>query len=281
MPVEKANRLGSDGRTSLDSLVVLLKEVSRAYEERTRLPTSRAPFGDFENFVDLLQMEVGKMAVRFVKEKLSVQTVIQTFQTPSDEVRESLGMLTGEDRFRSLGPRLYGFGAEFILALMEKGLPRWCWGGHATHPGDNLLQYVLKETMRITQGKTEAERKLCIELAKRLSLEELCNQDGLRRNALDYAVKVVDARQAWDRDEVPAWMEVRDTIRQQIEARVREFQGDMMDLVALTASVRHSLKGALSVQLARRQGLTTFYNESKRISLSGGFSPHRIVFWWS
>eukprot|EP00438_Fugacium_kawagutii_P017577 Skav222240 [mRNA] locus=scaffold3059:158577:160385:- [translate_table: standard] len=137
---------------------------------------------------------------------------------------------------------------------MDKGLPSWCWGGYVKRLMDNLLQYIL-EVRSVSEGhllivdhqKTEAERKLCLELARRFSLEELCYQNEHRQNALYYAVKFVDALQEspWHHvgDGAPAWIEVGDTIRQQMELRVREFQGSLMELVALTASVLDALEG--------------------------------------
>eukprot|EP00438_Fugacium_kawagutii_P011394 Skav219001 [mRNA] locus=scaffold169:388324:401091:+ [translate_table: standard] len=217
-----------------------------------------------EFVIDLAHRAAGEMAIRFVKDKLQVETVEHTFKTPSDEARETLWMLIqrkekrrGHSTVYSKGGLEGGLGAAFMLALMDKGLPRWCWGGHARHSMDNLLQYTLTFLKKLLlnpymdHGKTEAERQLCLELAKRFSLEELCYQNKHGQNALYYAVKFVDASdQAFpllkflcDGDEAHAWMEVRDTIRQQMELRVREFQGSLMELVALTASVLDALEG--------------------------------------
>eukprot|EP00438_Fugacium_kawagutii_P024299 Skav217540 [mRNA] locus=scaffold467:244643:245605:+ [translate_table: standard] len=245
IPPEKANYVDSDGRTSLDRLVALLAEVSRVQEE---IPQT---WSHLEEFILEMQKSVGEMAIEFVKEKLSDETVIQTFQTPSDEMRETLRMLIYVDN--PLGIEAHGkswFGSEFILALMAKGLPRWCWGGHATSPGDNLLQYMLGVRGHPTQffaylEKTEFERKLCIQVAKSLSLEELCERyQG--QNVLHRANCAV-ASSRGPHEYTHLWMKVRATIWEQMEERVREFEGHLMDLVALTASVLDALEGALVV----------------------------------
>lgn len=179
MPGEKANHVDSDGRTSLDRLVALLAVVSRVQDEEI-------PQFVYDEFVQLMHESVGKMAIQFVKDKLSDETVIQTFQTPSDEMRETLRMLIFVDD--PLGCERKGkswFGSEFILALMDKGLPRWCWGGHATSPGDNLLQYILEVRGEPTEVFADLEIlqhikfewELCIRLAKSFSLEELCERN--------------------------------------------------------------------------------------------------------
>eukprot|EP00438_Fugacium_kawagutii_P011391 Skav218998 [mRNA] locus=scaffold169:358764:359561:+ [translate_table: standard] len=253
--MERANRVDSDGRTCLDRLVTLLVEVAQADFGVSARAKLTAYF-----LLSFAHAAAGHLAVRFVKKKLQGETVIQTFKAPSDELREAMWMLIQKKSDVRGNPRvggLEGFGAEFMLALMGKGLPRWCWGGYARRSRDNLLQYILEEiTLEpiMDHDKTEAERKLCLELATRFSLQELCYQNEHGQNALYYAVKFVAALQEspWDqvRDEAPAWMEVRDTIRQQMELRVREFQGNLMELVALTASVRDALAGALVVDWA-------------------------------
>eukprot|EP00438_Fugacium_kawagutii_P011392 Skav218999 [mRNA] locus=scaffold169:368085:368840:+ [translate_table: standard] len=204
---------------------------------------------------ELAHRAAGEMAVRFVKEKLQVETLTQTVKANSD-VRNNLRMLIKRRKSLQDHPKILGlasgFGAEFMLALMGKGLPEWCWDGHAGSSMDNLLQYILKEIPLepMNPEKIEAERKLCLELAKRFSLQDLCYQNRYRRTALYYADFFVGELQKgrWrvTDETVAAWMEVGDTIKQQMEVRVREFEGKLMELVFLKASVQDDLgKGAL------------------------------------
>ena len=126
---------------------------------------------------------------------------------------------------------------------------------------DNLLQYILESTCRpVPYEHTEAEGRLSIALAKKYTLEELCHQSSDGYDALFYAERV--AHEIEDRwpvnapDGLGIWVQLRDVMRERLQACAREFQGTLCELAALTESVRLALGGqslpALDEQLWRR-----------------------------
>ena len=249
LPMEEANQVDADGRTCLSKVVTFLVEVAEMWD-----PEDAITMGSY--FLDVAHPAAGKMAVQFVKEKLSAETVERTFETPSDDAKETLwslikkwvekgwsrGLLSDFD-YLEYGLE-EGWGAEFMLALMEKGLPTWCWGGYAKDRRQNLLQHILAHPRGGYPDRArEPESRLCVELAKRFSLEELCHEDERGYNALYYAVNVFfhPERIVGAPDPLPAAF--ADAMKQQMEVRVRTFQGSLFELAAFTGSVRAALQG--------------------------------------
>ena len=229
--------------TWLSKLLKLVWEVAetedcRGYRWEGQLITY---LGD--DFIDLAHDTVGKAAIQFVKEKLEVATVEQTFQTGSNHLKNILWKLIRQDDglrgHPTLGGLRFGLGAELMLQLMEKGLPRWVWASSLGEFDDNLLQYILVPVNYgplCDHGKTIAESKLCIALAERFNLEEFCHHNSAEgQNALclaaDFAFKLQDAVENksffWRHlvDDVAPWRQVPEAIQQQMKERIKEFDG--------------------------------------------------------
>ena len=201
-------------------------------------------------FEDFLHRTFASATIELVKHKLLPQTVEESFPFSSDALKQDLWKLVrAKTPMRggsaSLGGLRFGLGADLMMALIDKGLPQWCWGGCLGPFNDNLLQYIIEPTAPQHLGdKEEAEGRLCVFLAERLSLEELCHQNQDGWNALSYAEDFADLAAARNYHG-GLWIQVRDAIREQMEAKVREFQGSLHQLVELTESVRAGLGGNL------------------------------------
>ena len=201
-------------------------------------------------FEDFLHRTVASTTIELVKHKLLPETVEESFPFTSDALKRDLWKLVRtkkpmRGRSSSPGRLRFGLGADLMMALIDKGLPHWCWGGCLGPFNDNLLQYIIEPTAgEHFSDKEEAEGRLCVFLAERLSLEELChqNQDGC--TALFYAEDFADLAAATNYHG-GLWTQVHDAIREQMEAKVREFQGSLHQLVELTQSVRAGLGGNL------------------------------------
>ena len=137
-------------------------------------------------FEDFLTRTFASATIELVTRKLLPETVEESFPFSSDALKRDLWKLVRAKMPRrgggsELGGLRFGLGADLMMALIDKGLPHWCWGGCLGPFNDNLLQYIIEPTAQRHMGdKAEAEGRLCIFLAERLSLEELChqNQDG-------------------------------------------------------------------------------------------------------
>jgi hypothetical protein len=75
-------------------------------------------------------------------------------------------------------------------------------------------------------------------------LEELCHQSTDGNIALGHVESYCD-NGVWFVD--PLWIQVRDVIRERMQAQVREFQGSLLALVELVRSVRASFGGNLTL----------------------------------
>jgi hypothetical protein len=76
---------------------------------------------------------------------VDVETVEQTFHyiDHGEKAKSDLWKLVqGHPRCCSVGLR-FGLGADLMMALIEKGLPRCCWAGHSDFYEDNLLQHIM------------------------------------------------------------------------------------------------------------------------------------------
>lgn len=259
LPPDEANSFETPfGKTLLSKCIVLLQALDKTEDIVRGLIRAEHPNADYcdfrwpipiNTFQEFLHETCASATVELVRHKLLPQTVEQTFRFPSEAVKEDLWKLVREKcpcrGFLQFGGLPDGLGADLMMALIDKGLPEWCWRSCFGPFNDNLMQHVLEPAavIRYYHDKEGAEGRLCIFLAERLSLEELCHQNQERRNALFYAEEFVEG--AGGRHPDGLWIQVRDVIRQQMEAKVREFQGSLHELVELTRSVREGLGGNL------------------------------------
>ena len=259
LPPDEANSFETPfGKTLLSKCIVLLQALDKTEDIVRGLIRAEHPNADYcdfwwpiaiNTFQEFLHETCASATVELVRHKLLPQTVEQTFRFPSEAVKEDLWKLMREKcpcrGFLQFGGLPDGLGADLMMALIDKGLPEWCWRSCFGPFNDNLMQHVLEPAavIRYYHDKEGAEGRLCIFLAERLSLEELCHQNQERRNALFYAEEFVEG--AGGRHPDGLWIQVRDVIRQQMEAKVREFQGSLHELVELTRSVREGLGGNL------------------------------------
>ena len=169
-------------------------------------------------FEDFLHQTVASTTIELVKHKLLPETVEESFPFTSDALKQDLwnSVRTKKpmrDGRSLLGSLEFGLGADLMMALIDKGLPHWYWRGCLGPFNDNLLQYIIEPTdFRHRTDKGEAEGRLCIFLAERLSLEELCHQNQDGWNALFYAEDFAEVAGG-------LWIQVRDVIRDQMEAK--------------------------------------------------------------
>ena len=190
-------------------------------------------------FEDFLHETFASATIELVKHKLLPETVEESFPFSGDALKQDLWKLV---RSSCRGGLRFGLGADLMMALIDKGLPHWCWGGCLGPLNRTLLQYIIEPTnVWLMDVLGEAEARLCIFLAERLSLEELCHQNQGGRNALSSAGDVAYFADAHG----GLWIQVRDAISEQMEAKVREFQGSLHQLVELTESVQAGLGGNL------------------------------------
>ncbi|CAE7497726.1 FCPE [Symbiodinium sp. CCMP2456] len=204
------------------------------------------------SFIRFLHQTCAGATIDLVREKMDVATVERSFSKfPTETVKRKLWTLVkGRKSTGVCGGLWCGLGAELLMALIQKGLPRWCWAGCIGPFSDNLLQHIIEPANRAAamDGKEDAEGRLCILLARRFSLEELCHQNQDGRNALSYAEEFADhcadggGPMVEDRN-ADVWIEVRDVIREEMEARTRAFQGDLLKLVELARRARAGLGG--------------------------------------
>ena len=195
-----------------------------------------------DSFEDFLHETFASATIELVKHKLLPETVEESFPFTSDALKRDLWKLV-RSSFR--GGLRFGLGADLMMALIDKGLPHWCWGGCLGPFNRTLLQYIIEPTGPFHMGdKEEAEGRLCVFLAERLSLEELCHQNQDGWIALSSAEDFADVAEQRNHHG-GLWIQVHDAIREQMEAKVREFQGSLHQLVELTESVRAGLGGNL------------------------------------
>ncbi|CAE7942453.1 unnamed protein product [Symbiodinium sp. KB8] len=124
------------------------------------------------------------------------ETVQRCFATPDPETQKLLWESVRKKKPQRGARKLGGWGAaDCFSELLKKGLPRWCWAGSIPPFHDSLLQYILEPTFRQHsqhfEDKDEAQGRLCIAVAERLTLEELCYQNSDGRSALHYAIECV------------------------------------------------------------------------------------------
>ena len=267
----RANLVEADGGTVLGRMLALLQEALTLEWQWNPFwdPDIDGPAGQqFDlDFREISEHAIVTTVIRFVTEKLQVQTVEQIFRPHQDELKSLLWRFV-QDKLslpRGAGhhpawlegghrPGLSeGRGATLMLVLIEKGLPRWYWGGcHGfASCGGNLLQYILESTCRpFPFDHTEAEGFLCLALAERYTLEEFFHQTAASCITLGYAKDITDRITArresggyLGESDLRVWFEVDTKIREQMQSRARDFQGSLLEFAALTGSVRAALRG--------------------------------------
>ena len=196
-----------------------------------------------DNLEAFLHKTFASMTIELVRQKVDVETVEQTFHyiDHGEKAKSDLWKLVqGHPRCCSVGLR-FGLGADLMMALIEKGLPRWCWAGHSDFYEDNLLQHIMAPVAAVPGDwdpqEGGAKARLCTFLAERFSLKELCYQNRDFKNALWYVLQYCE-NSPFQAD--PLWVRVRDVIRERMQRQVREFQGSLLALVDLARSVRSS-----------------------------------------
>ena len=209
----------------------------------------RLPGDSLEEF--LLQT-CASMTIELVREKLTHQTVETSFSFgwhPNEAIKGDLWKLSVGvhfDRFRresildSVGREI---GVDLLMALIDKGLPRWSWAGHLGPFQDSLLQCILKASHADRYDmKPDSDAILCIFLAERFSLKELChlNEDGDGQIALSYAEQYHHFHGS---GQGAPWSAVPRVIKEQMEEKVRHFDGSLLELVELARRVRVGLGG--------------------------------------
>ena len=196
-----------------------------------------------DNLEAFLHKTFASMTIELVRQKVDVETVEQTFHyiDHGEKAKSDLWKLVqGHPRCCSVGLR-FGLGADLMMALIEKGLPRCCWAGHSDFYEDNLLQHIMAPVAAVPGDwdpqEGGAKARLCTFLAERFSLKELCYQNRDFKNALWYVLQYCE-NSPFQAD--PLWVRVRDVIRERMQTQVREFQGSLLALVELARSVRSS-----------------------------------------
>ena len=197
-----------------------------------------------ETFEAFLHKAFASMTIEVVRHKMDVETVEQTFRymNPIDreKAKSDLWKLVGHPRSCSVGLR-FGLGADLMMALIEKGLPRWCWAGHSDFYEDNLLQHIMAPVAAVGWDRDPeewgAKAQLCRFLVQRFSLEELCYQNRDFKNAFWYVLQYCE-NSPFQAD--PLWVRVRDEMQEQMQRQGRDFQGSLLALNDLARLVRSS-----------------------------------------
>lgn len=203
-------------------------------------------------FEDFLHKTFASMTIELVRQKADPQRVKEIFRNMFTEKVKSIvwKLVQGQScgcnrRSCTRGALRFGLGADLLMALIDKGLPRCCWAGHWGPFNDNLLQHIIAPVAAKPvdwNPRDGAKARLCRFLAKRFSLEELCYQNRDFKNALWYVLQYCE-NSPFQAD--PLWVRVRDVIRERMQRQVREFQGSLLALVDLARSVRASFGGGI------------------------------------
>eukprot|EP00435_Cladocopium_sp_Y103_P024047 s2968_g5.t2 len=204
-----------------------------------------------DTFEDFLHQTFASMTIELVRQKADPQRVKEIFRNMDTEKVKSIvwklvqGHCDCNRRSCTRGALRFGLGADLLMALIDKGLPRCCWSGCCGPFNDNLLQHIIAPVAAKPvrwNPRDGAKARLCRFLAKRSSLEELCYQNKDFKNALWYVLQYCENCPFLPD---PLWIRVRDVIRERMQAQVREFQGNLLALVELARSVRASLGGGV------------------------------------
>ena len=209
-------------------------------------------------FEDFLQKTFAAMTIEFARQQLDAPTIEEAFSldgNDSEKVKGDLWKLVNghpiaRGSFVTCGGLDGGLGAELMMALIEKGLPKWCWTGSLGPNNANLLLQIIEPIAAQPwdwDDEEEAKGRLCIFLAERFSLEELCRENLQGKNVLHKACNLC----AFFLRHGPVehiWIEVQHVIAQRMVQGVREFEGSLPELIELARSVHYGLQGNLSLR---------------------------------
>ncbi|CAE7403855.1 unnamed protein product [Symbiodinium sp. CCMP2592] len=211
---------------------LLSRPIARVFAETPSMLTDMFAFGlllDDSEFVLGTFHEVAKQVVALVEP----ETVQRCFATPNPETQKLLWeSVRKKEPYRGRGSAGGCKAADCFCELLKKGLPRWCWAGSIPPFEDNLLQYILEpncsEHPRHREDKDSAQGRLCIAVAERLTLEELCYQNSDGRSALNYA-----GSNPFIPGEAHIWKVVRDAIKDNMVHRFRTETRPVQDLTSM------------------------------------------------
>ena len=210
-----------------------------------------------DSLVDFFHTTFASMTIEFVRQKLDARTIEEAFcRNENEEKVKCLWKFVGGDRWYRRNARhrqalRSGLGAEVMMALIEKGLPEWCWAGPLGPYNDNLLQYIIEpiaaQPMYWHDGEEEeAIGRLCEFLAKRFSLEELFRENEKGEHVIYHVSNLRDffcnREEYWN-----IWIQVHRVILYRIVPCVRDFQGSLPQLIKLAQNVHYGLQGSLSL----------------------------------
>ena len=206
-------------------------------------------------FEDFLHRTFASMMIEVVRQKFDARTIEEAFRLDGNVEKlngDLWKLVNGHPCMRGSacthGGLRFGLGAELMMALIEKGLPKWCWGLLGPY-NDNLLQYIIEPIAAQQMGfnwndEEEAKGRLFIFLAQRFSLEEFCRENEKGENVLDHSCYLRDCQRG---AHGKIWIRVCHVIAQRMVPCVREFQGSLLKLIDLADSVHWGLRGNLSL----------------------------------
>ena len=213
-----------------------------------------------DSLVGFFHRTFASMTIEFVRQKLDARTIEEAFCRNEDEEKvKCLWKFVGGDRWyrrNALHHRQTlrsGLGEELMMALIDKGLPKWCWVGPFGPYNDNLLQYIIEPIAAQPidgdeEEEEEAKGRLCEFLAERFSLEELCRENEKGENVLYHASILRDFFFQFQREpHQNIWIRVCRVMAQRMVQCVREFQGSLPKLIDLAQRAYYGLRGDLFV----------------------------------
>ncbi|CAE7558678.1 unnamed protein product [Symbiodinium natans] len=185
---------------------------------------------------------------------------------PQRHRRSTVGMYGADDS------------ARCIAELISKGLPRWCWAGHMPPFNDNLLQYILEPTdWQHIRDKDKDQARICILVAERLTLEELCHLNDDGRSALSYAVEFAEKSVVES-----CWMQVRDVIKRQMILCFREETVPVPKLRSILAQMyREWWDFCEDDELHFREVVAAFEEHLRELTTQDARAPGDLAGTWS
>ena len=229
---------------------VFAREVANYQDRFQEFHDQHWPGNPFEDF---LHRTFASTTIELVRQKLDAPTIEEALRLDGNEekVQGDLWKLVNghpcvRGRACTHGGLRFGLGAELMMALIEKGLPKWCWGLLGPY-NDNLLQYIIEPMAAQQMGfnwndEEEAKGRLCTFLAQRFSLEEFCRENEKGENVLDHSCYLRDCQRG---AHGKIWIRVCRVIARRMVPCVREFQGSLLKLIDLADSVHWGLRGNL------------------------------------
>ena len=185
LPLNEVNRAAErfSGNTFLTRCLALLYVAAHDLEDfnledyrgadNVGFPRSFSDFHDNcwpgDAFYDFLHQTFAGATIELIREKMDVRTVQESFPRQRETVKSELWKLVKGEKYpyRNRPTGVWGglsdgLGADLLIVLIDKGLPRWCWAGCLGPFNDNLLQYIIEPATHIAamDGKEEAQGRL-------------------------------------------------------------------------------------------------------------------------